>query len=183
MNWRRWVGGGMAAVLAVGLLGLVGRAEDGQADNPPPIMARATLTVQGAKQGFIAGGRGQKPIVPLGFEHEVKAPRDVATGQASGRRQHQPLTIIKQIDKTTPLLFRALVSNENLPMVVLHVQMAMDESYEIKLTNAVISDVKQHMDRDAVAYEEISFVYQKIEWTYSTADGKTTAMDDWHSRK
>jgi hypothetical protein len=33
----------------------------------------------------------------------VQAPRDVATGQASGKRQHQPLTITKSVDKATPL--------------------------------------------------------------------------------
>jgi hypothetical protein len=32
----------------------------------------------------------------------VQAPRDVATGQASGKRQHQPLTITKSVDKATP---------------------------------------------------------------------------------
>ena len=35
---------------------------------------------------------------------EVKAPRDVATGQSSGKRQHKPLTITKEFDKATPML-------------------------------------------------------------------------------
>ena len=32
-----------------------------------------------------------------------QAPRDAASGQASGKRQHQPITITKETDKATPL--------------------------------------------------------------------------------
>jgi hypothetical protein len=32
----------------------------------------------------------------------VQAPRDAASGQASGKRQHQPMTIMKSVDKATP---------------------------------------------------------------------------------
>lgn len=38
------------------------------------------------------------------YEFDVKAPRDVATGQASGKRMHKPFTIKKELDKSTPLL-------------------------------------------------------------------------------
>ena len=31
----------------------------------------------------------------------IQSPRDVATGQASGKRQHKPLTITKESDKTS----------------------------------------------------------------------------------
>lgn len=34
------------------------------------------------------------------FTYDVKAPRDVATGQSSGKRQHKPITITKSFDKT-----------------------------------------------------------------------------------
>lgn len=30
------------------------------------------------------------------------APRDAASGQASGKRMHKPLTIVKEVDKTSP---------------------------------------------------------------------------------
>jgi len=35
-------------------------------------------------------------------QHEVKAPRDVATGQASGKRQHQPVTMTTATDEKKP---------------------------------------------------------------------------------
>jgi hypothetical protein len=34
----------------------------------------------------------------------IKSPRDVATGQASGKRQHEPITIQKELDKSSPKL-------------------------------------------------------------------------------
>jgi hypothetical protein len=33
---------------------------------------------------------------------KVEAPRDIATGHASGKRQHQPITVIKSVDKSSP---------------------------------------------------------------------------------
>lgn len=35
-------------------------------------------------------------------ESNVKSPRDIATGQASGKRQHKPLTVTKEVDKASP---------------------------------------------------------------------------------
>jgi Type VI secretion system effector, Hcp len=32
----------------------------------------------------------------------IKSPRDIATGQASGKRQHQPITIRKEVDAASP---------------------------------------------------------------------------------
>ena len=35
--------------------------------------------------------------------YTVKSPRDVATGQSSGKRMHKPFIITKQLDKSTPM--------------------------------------------------------------------------------
>lgn len=40
----------------------------------------------------------------LSADYDVKAPRDVATGQASGKRMHKPLTVIKEWGAATPQL-------------------------------------------------------------------------------
>jgi len=36
--------------------------------------------------------------------HEVQSPRDLATGQASGKRMHKPFTITKEWGASTPML-------------------------------------------------------------------------------
>jgi hypothetical protein len=38
------------------------------------------------------------------FLHEVKSPRDSASGQASGKRMHKPITITKEWGPATPML-------------------------------------------------------------------------------
>lgn len=45
----------------------------------------------------------------LYFEYNVKAPRDVATGQSSGKRQHGEVVITKEWNATTPILFHRSV--------------------------------------------------------------------------
>jgi type VI protein secretion system component Hcp len=41
------------------------------------------------------------------------APRDAASGLPTGKRQHKPISITKELDKSTPLLMQALCTNEN----------------------------------------------------------------------
>ena len=43
---------------------------------------------------------------------EVNSPRDAASGLPTGKRQHKPMTISKEIDKSTPLLAKAVSSSE-----------------------------------------------------------------------
>ena len=38
------------------------------------------------------------------------APRDAASGLATGRRMHKPFTITKEVDKASPLLMKACAS-------------------------------------------------------------------------
>jgi hypothetical protein len=43
---------------------------------------------------------------------EVKSPRDLATGQSSGKRMHKPMTVSKEYDKSSPKLAES-VSNSS----------------------------------------------------------------------
>src|SRR5947209_16426326 len=83
----------------------------------------AYLTLTGQKQGQIKGSITQKgregSIAVYAINHEILSPRDVASGLPTGKRQHKPFTITKELDKSTPLLFKVLVTNENLTEVVL----------------------------------------------------------------
>jgi type VI secretion system secreted protein Hcp len=157
----------------------------------------AYLKLKGQKQGDIKGSVTQKgregKIMVIAVNHEIMSPRDAASGQATGKRQHKPFVITKEIDKSTPLLYNALVNNENITTWELQFFTAKKAGpgagaetnhYTVKLTNASIVDIKSIMlnnkNPDLVhyaEYEEIAFTYQKIEWTW--VDGGITAMDDW----
>jgi len=154
------------------------------------------VTVTGQKQGKITGSVIQKgregSILVHAYNHSIISPRDPASGLPTGKRQHQPLTILKENDRSTPLLWSALVNNENLTSVVLNfwtvvaANGAQKLTYSITLTNANISSIKDSLldneDPALAAYpqrEEISFTYQKIQWTWT--EGGITASDDWES--
>jgi len=147
------------------------------------------MTVEGSRAGVIEGGAigaGREGwIEVVGFSHEVVSPRDAASGLPTGKRQHKPISITKPIDKATPLLFQALVTNENLSNVELRFYKP-DRTgreqlyYTIELTNASIAGIGQsQLVGDPMPLEEVSFTYEKIVWTWT--DGGITAEDDWET--
>jgi type VI secretion system secreted protein Hcp len=146
-------------------------------------------TVVGVKQGKftgdgVHGGSTEIPVYAL--TQEVKVPYDAASGQATGKRQHSPVTIVKELDKSSPLFFSAVVTNETLRSVTCTLYRDVDGAlrayYRIALTNANIVEVKDSGDgvngtAQSDEHERISFVYQKMEVT--DLDSNTTAIDDW----
>jgi type VI secretion system secreted protein Hcp len=132
-----------------------------------------TIAITGQHQGQFQGPNG--PTIPIeAIGHEIVSPRDAASGLPTGKRQHKPFVITKQIDKSTPLIMGALVTNENLTSVLIGMLRNGNQVMTIKLTNASVSDRVQKGDS-----ETISFTYQKIEWTW--LDGGITAQDDWEA--
>src|SRR5437764_13583259 len=83
----------------------------------------AYLSATGQKQGQIKGSVTQKGregfIAVYAVNHEIISPRDAASGLPTGKRQHKPFVIRKEIDKSSPLLFKVFVTNETLTEVVL----------------------------------------------------------------
>jgi type VI secretion system secreted protein Hcp len=155
----------------------------------------AYLKLKGQKQGDIKGSVTQKgregKIMVIAVSHEIISPRDAASGLPTGKRMHKPFVITKEIDKSSPLLYNALVNNENLTDWELQFWQPSatgqeKQHYSIALTNANIASIEfrmannKHPDLMKFAeYEEVAFTYQKITWTWN--DGGITAMDDWES--
>lgn len=151
------------------------------------------LKVKGSKQGNIKGDATEKGkeglIQVIAFQQEVSSPRDAASGQATGKRQHKPFIIIKQIDKSSPLLMAALTKNESLSEVTLSIYRPSAKTagtnelwYTIELKDVVISGISSTWDADKKqSREEVSFTYQKIKWTF--AEGNVTFEDDLKSNR
>lgn len=164
---------------------------------PPTVSAAlpAMLRVVGSKTGVIQGGGPDGAIVVIACEHEIVSPRDAASGLPTGRRQHKPFVFTKELDKASPLLYQALVTNENLTNVELKVYRSDPMGggkpvhvYTVKLTNASIASIRHWkpsikdpatIANDFAEYEEVSLTYQKIEWTW--VEGGITSMDDWEA--
>jgi type VI secretion system secreted protein Hcp len=147
------------------------------------------MTVTGQATGVIQGEGPNGTIETLAFQHEIVSPRDAASGLPTGRRQHKPLTIVKPIDKATPLLHKLLTQNENAQVVIdffrKNPQTGVQEKYyTITLTDATVSSIRDWKPntRDLSAdragdLQEVSFTYRRITWTYKT--GGVTHQDDW----
>jgi len=73
------------------------------------------VTVEGSKQGKLKGESPReqhKDKLPgLGFHYSVSSPRESGSGQATGRRIHQPVSFVKEWGAATPQLFQALTTN------------------------------------------------------------------------
>src|SRR5262245_48014778 len=83
------------------------------------------LEVTDAKAGKYEG-EAKSPqdgkIVVINYSFHVESPRDIASGMASGKRRHYPMSITKLVDKTSPLFFQALCSNTVITKAVLLVK-------------------------------------------------------------
>src|SRR5437867_1025476 len=160
----------------------------------------AYLSLKGVKQGQIKGSVTQKgredKIMVIAVSHEVISPRDPASGLPTGKRMHKPFVITKELDKSSPLLYNALVNNENLsewelqfwtPQIKATGGMGTEvQHYTVKLVNANIASISFRMLNNKnpelmkyAEFEEVAFTYQKIIWTWT--DGGVTAEDDWES--
>lgn len=153
----------------------------------------AYLRLTGEMQKEIKGDVTQDgrvgSIMVIGTSHSVSSPRDAASGMPTGKRQHQPFRITKEIDQTSPLLMNALVSNEMMTKWRLDYWQpsrtgAEFQYYTIELINARVVGIQQEMlnnkypeNMQHKEREHISFVYEEIIWTYQ--DGGVTSQDEW----
>ena len=152
----------------------------------------AYLRLKGQKQGEIKGSVTQKGregrIMVIAVNHGLLSPRNAASGLPTGKRQHRQFVITKELDKSSPLLYTMLVTNENLVDWDLQFwQTAATGTevnhYTVKLTNASITSIEFRMPNNKdpqlmklAEYEEVAFTYQKIQWTWN--EGGITASDD-----
>jgi type VI secretion system secreted protein Hcp len=152
------------------------------------------VTIEGVKQGKFKPEsmreKHKEKIAGISFHYNVKSPRDAASGQASGKRTHHPVTFVKEWGPATPQLFQALTTNESLKSVLFEFVKTDKNGEEyvyhtIKLVNASVSEIdqylagdsKQDQSHDVHELEKISFTFQRIE--LENKDGKTMSVDDW----
>lgn len=165
-------------------------AQGPKGDQGPAGVSGNTLTIIGnvAMQGHggvpIKGGDDgtQTTMNVLSFSQAIVSPRDAASGQATGKRQYKPITIVKQVDASTPRLFQACATNEILPTVkfVLHPPGASADQLAVTLTNASCADLTDSTsDSGTMEIETIHLTFQKITIEHSVS--KTSFQDDWEA--
>jgi type VI secretion system secreted protein Hcp len=155
--------------------------------------------IVGEKQGAFKGGVIQKGregwIEIIACNHTIKSPRDTASGQATGKRQHMPIRTRAYYDQSLPMWYTALTRNESLKEVVISFFSpnklgtaggAGNETltYEVQLTNAFVSQMEFEMlnnkNPELTRYENMfvnELVYQAITGTWKL--GNKVWADDW----
>jgi len=117
----------------------------------------------------------------------TEAPRTSNSGNPKGARRHKTITLTREVDAASPLLFKACWSNEIFPEVVLEVTAGEKSGHErvvwrTVLTDAVIAHVKPHYGHATKAtkkMESVSLVFRNISVTNLPPNTSTT--DDWNA--
>ncbi len=116
------------------------------------------------------------------FEMNVATSREAGSGLATGRRQYEPIVCRKRIDKSSPLLAKALVESQKIDGMLKFFRPnpngdgTTEQYFTVEIKNGRISSLHQYLpdtlnggkDAGLVApMEEIAFTFQSISWTYS----------------
>lgn len=163
----------------------------------------AYLSITGVKQGLITAGTftqdsvgssyqegHEDQILVQAFSHQVIIPRDPQSGQPTGQRVHKPLMISKVFDKSSPLLFSALTSGEEVTCRLEWFRTssagAQEHYFTIELEGATLVDIQSRMpscqdpnNAHFTHLEDVHFTYRKIVWTHEVSG--TSGSDDWRS--
>ena len=151
------------------------------------------MQVTGVKQGAIAGSslrRNREGLIALhSFQHEVLQPAQSSQNLAKSPVGHQPIVLCKEIDKSTPSLYRAQLEKEAL-QVELSWYRFNDSGveslfYQISLSNGFIVKLESWMPEATVErndqtrfLETLSIAYEEITWSYGP-DGDASFSANW----
>jgi type VI secretion system secreted protein Hcp len=153
---------------------------------------QAFVEIKGQRQGQFKAestqkDRANKWIDVLAFKAGESTTYDSSSGQASGRRKHDPVCFTKHWGAASPQIFTAVSSNEVLPEVqfdFVRTDGGQSVFETIKLTNAGIIQARQQLGVDGEApgrtmdpFEEVCFTFQKIEIT--NVEAHTASQDNW----
>lgn len=167
------------------------------------VSLEAYITIKGSKQGDIskdaskpdsigqvAKGDSSKQgkITVVGFTSGIVVPRDLTSGVATGARNHEPVLFTKFFDRSSPLLWQALASNEVLEEVVCEfyrTDSAQPQNFfKISWKNATLIAGKAYVPLTInpqnsffQSMEDWSFTYKEVKWEHIPCS--TSGEDKW----
>ncbi|AHI34069.2 MULTISPECIES: Hcp family type VI secretion system effector [Klebsiella] len=120
--------------------------------------------------------------------HHLSIPVDGNTGRLTGTRVHTPITVQKDFDKTTPLLYKALSENQTLKSATIKMYQILDagvesEYFNITLENVKVTGITPNLFPDSgtgTHSETIQLRYEAITWKH--CDGNIIYKDSWNHR-
>lgn len=128
------------------------------------------------------------PIELKSFSHGVTIPVDPNWGKLTGTRIHQPVTIVKEFDQTTPLLYRAVCEGRIMKKAIIRMYRIIDAGIETEYFNIILENVKVTTVSPYLApngmssthLETLELRYEAITWKYT--EGNIIYRDTWNER-
>lgn len=122
------------------------------------------------------------------LSHNLKVPVDGNTGRLTGTRVHAPILMVKEFDRTTPVLYRALVQGATLKSGAIKLYTISESGQEIEYFNVLMENVKivsitpdLYPDNSSGTHLETLLVrYETITWKY--CNGNIIFKDTWNER-
>ncbi|MEZ2577473.1 type VI secretion system tube protein TssD [Buttiauxella ferragutiae] len=139
----------------------------------------------------VAEREGSIEVVALG--HQVSLPTDDITGKVTGTREHFAFNFDKQIDSSTPYLYKALTTGQTLKSAEFRFYRIDNSGREVEYFRILLEsvkvvtlmplmfDVKTAKEERSNHIEFIDLRYEKITWTHK--DGNIIHSDSWNERR
>lgn len=136
----------------------------------------------------------ENSIECLSYCDSVRTAREKGSGMATGRRTYEPIIIRKRIDKSSPILARALCNNEVIEGVFKFFRPnpsgdgTTEQFFTTEIAEARIAFIKR-VSPDTIdpasaeepPTEEVGMVFHTITWTYEPSGSMHT--DDWREQQ
>ncbi|NMP26384.1 type VI secretion system tube protein Hcp [Rahnella sp. SAP-1] len=125
-----------------------------------------------------------------GIHHNLSIPTDPHTGRLTGTRQHAPFQFEKEIDPSSPYLYKAAATGQTLQSAEIKWYCIDNAGQEVEYFNILLEMVKvisvtpmMHDTRNCPGtghMESVALHYEKITWKY--VDGNIQYTDAWNER-
>lgn len=127
-----------------------------------------------------------------GFNHSIFLPTEMTSGKVTATREHSPFSFDKEIDISSPTLYRAVTTGQTLQSAVIKLYHINDTGQEAEYLSIVMEDVniislgsvmydiKSFYGESRNHLELVEMVYKKITWCY--LDGNLIHSENWNSR-
>lgn len=122
------------------------------------------------------------------FSHGVTIPVDPSWGKLTGTRVNRPITIVKEFDQTTPLLYRAVCEGRVMKKGIIKMYRILASGIEAEYFIIVMENVKfttvapflTPNGMSSTHLETLELRYEAISWKYT--EGNIIYRDTWNDR-
>lgn len=135
----------------------------------------AFLKIDGV-EGESTDSNFKNQIEIISYSHGLNQPTAATAssvgGGTTGRCNHEDFSIVKELDKASPILAQKCCEGTHIPEVTLTLCRAGGDKLpfmEYKMTNVIVATIRPSgtSQGEGIPLEEIGFNYGKIEWTYT----------------